>query len=278
MIELGKTQTLKVNRKASIGLFLGDGLNEEILLPNRYVPEGTGPGDELEVFVYNDSEDRPIATTEKPLAEAGQFAFLQAKSVSGFGAFMDWGLPKDLLVPHRQQAGRMKPGEFYLVYIMRDEITDRLLASTKWEKFLQEDVSALQEGDEVSLLIAEETDLGFKAIINQTFGGLIYHNELFQPLFPGSKAIGYIKKIREDGKVDVSLQKQGFENIGTSVQQLLQALESSGGFLALTDKSEPEEIYARLQMSKKTFKKALGTLYKQRLVELSATGIKYLGE
>ncbi|WP_080056208.1 CvfB family protein [Spirosoma aerolatum] len=281
MIEIGRINTLTALRQTSVGFFLGDlsdrktqDFNNDILLPNKYVPETLEIDDNIDVFVYTDSEDRPIATTLTPAIQRNEFATLQVVSITSAGAFLDWGLEKDLLVPHREQARPMQIGEWYVVFMYLDRRTNRLVASSKVSRFLDPDVSELQEGDEVQLLAYETTDLGVNVIINNRYKGLIYANEIFRTVQPGDPLIGYIKNIRDDGLVDVSLQKAGFENVEPNAQRILTLLKVENGFLPLTDNSPPEEIYKALEMSKKTFKKAIGTLYRERKIVLEEKGIR----
>ncbi len=274
MLEIGKLNTLTVLRPSPQGLYLGDEDAETaVLLPNKYVPEGLNINDEIEVFIYRDSQDRVIATTLEPMAMVNEFAFLQVREVTKFGAFMDWGLMKDLLVPFREQATKMKEGNFYVVFLYLDEQTDRVVATSKFARFFKRHDIRVQEGEEVDLLVYKTTELGANVIINNSYQGLIYKNELFQRVRYGHKLKGFIKKIREGNKIDVSLQKQGHLNIEPSAEKVLEELKRSEGFLGLNDKSPPQEIYNELQMSKKTFKKAIGGLYKQRLIRIEKSGI-----
>lgn len=273
MIELGKYNTLAITRKTAQGLYLGDPDVEEVLLPWKYAPANAKESDELQVFVYNDSEDRMVATTLEPKITLHQFAYLRVKDATAHGAFLDWGLEKDLFVPFREQPHKMQKGKSYLVYLYLDEESERLVASARITRFLNNKELSVKEGDEVELMIWESTDLGINVIINQKHKGLIYHNELFAQVQPGDVRRGYIGKIREDNKIDVLLQKPGYENIEPNIEKILQALRERGGFLPLTDKSEPHEIAKLLEMSKKTFKKAIGSLYKQRSIRLEEDGI-----
>lgn len=277
MIQLGKFSTLKAYRYKEQGMYLEDDHEDEVLLPNKYVPDGLDIGDEIEVFVYTDSEDRLIATTEKPKIVVGEFAYLEVVQVTKFGAFLDWGLEKNLLVPFSQQKRNMEEGEWHVVYLYCDEISDRLVASAKWHKFVDAKEISVKDGEEVDLLIAHPTDLGWNVIINNLHAGLIYNNEIFQPIHTGDRLKGYIKQVRPDNKIDVSLEQQGFVRIEPNAQKILEILKKEKGFLNLTDKSDPELIKRRLSMSKKTFKKAIGTLYKQRLVRLEKDGTYLVG-
>lgn len=272
IVEIGKYNTLEVLKETDFGIYLGDEV-EEILMPTKWVPEGIEVGDELEVFIYCDSDDRIIATTMKPKAEVGKFSFLKVSQVTSIGAFLDWGLEKDLFAPFKEQAQRMVAGNSYLVNVYLDEVTDRLVASSHINKFLELEEIELEEGQEVDLIIYEETELGYKAIIDNTYKGLIYHNEVFSRIAPGDKMTGYIKTIREDLKIDISLQKAGIESIEPNADKIYEVLKANDGKLPLHDKSDPAKIYASLQMSKKNFKKAVGTLYKKKLITISDSGI-----
>ncbi|MDF2455496.1 MAG: hypothetical protein K0R51_1489 [Cytophagaceae bacterium] len=276
MIEIGKRNRLIVLRNTSVGLYLGDEEGQDILLPIKYIPEGIDINDEIDVFVYRDSEDRLIATTLEPRIQLNGFASLRVKDVNDFGAFLDWGLEKDLMVPYREQMNRMRVGQYQIVYLYVDETTGRLAASNKLDRFLDPEPVGLTEGDQVDLLIWTETDLGYNVVINQKYKGLLYKNQIFSVVEPGDEVTGYIKLIREDNKIDVTLQKQGVAHIEDNAQIVLDRLKKNKGFLPLTDASSPEEIMDELQMSKKTFKKAVGTLYKQRLIKLEDNGITLL--
>lgn len=273
MINIGQYNALRVTRKTAQGLYLGDEEIEEVLLPWKYAPQETSISDELRVFVYLDSEDRMIATTLEPKITLHRFAYLPVKAVTQHGAFLDWGLEKDLFVPFREQRQKMIVGKSYLVYLYLDEDSERLAASSRLNRFLSNKELTVKEGDEVEVLIWEPSDLGMNVIINQQHKGLIYFNELHAQLQTGDVRRGYISKIREDNKLDVVLQKPGYENIEPNVEKILQKLRERGGYLPLTDKSEPHEIAKLLEMSKKTFKKAIGLLYKQRLIHLEDDGI-----
>lgn len=278
MIQQGKFNTLVAVRFTSVGAFLAESEEDEyedaILLPNKYVPDDLREGDEISVFIYTDSEDRLVATTRTPKIQRNEFAYLQCVAVSSVGAFLDWGLEKDLFVPFREQNKRMEVGRRYVVFLYLDHETDRLVASAKINRFLENEAFGLEEGQEVDLLVYEPTDLGFNAIVNNRYRGLLYGNELFRRLYPGDRLQGYIKRIREDNRVDLTLQKPGFGNIEAGAQQILDSLKARGGFLPLTDDSDPEEIYDTLKMSKKTFKRAVGTLYRQQRITIESGGIR----
>jgi predicted RNA-binding protein (virulence factor B family) len=275
MAILGRINRLKINRTVDFGLYLDGGSDGEILLPSRYVPEGATVGETLDVFLYKDSDDRWIATTETPLAMAGSFACLEVVEVNAVGAFLDWGLLKQLLVPFREQKMRMEVGRRYPVFVYVDYDTQRLTASAKIEKFVDESApEGLTEGQEVDLLIYKKTDLGWKAVVNQQYSGVLYENEVFQPISTGDVLKGFVKQIRPDGKIDLMLQKPGFEKVDDFSVRLHEALTAANGFLPFTDKSSADEIYLQFGVSKKTFKKAVGDLYKKRLITLEADGIR----
>lgn len=273
MIQPGKLNTLRVVKILDFGVYFDGGEMGEILMPTKWVPENTKVDDELDVFIYFDSEDRPIATTLKPKAMVGEFAWMKVKAVNRIGAFLDWGLDKDLLVPFKEQNAKMEEGRFYLVYLYVDPRSKRIAASAKLEKYLDIDPIDYEPDQEVDLLIWTKSDMGHKAIINQKHSGLLYFNEIFHDVMPGQMIKGYISRIRPDGKIDLKLQKTGYENIDQFSEILLQALEKSQGIIPLTDKSDPEEIYRLLGMSKKNFKKSVGLLYKRRWIRIDESGI-----
>lgn len=269
----GRFNTLRISKILDFGVYLDGEQLGEILLPMKWVPDHCRPDDPIDVFIYFDSEDRLIATTQKPYAQAGEFVLLKAKAVNETGAFMDWGLDKDLLVPYREQKAKMVEGRSYLIYVYPDPKSGRLAGSARLERFLDKDTSVLQPGEAADLIIWLKTDLGYKAIINHRYEGLLYENEIFTPLKAGQKMKGYIRKIREDGKADLSLQKPGFEKIDALSERLIELLKQSHGHLGLNDKSSTDEIYLMLGVSKKTFKKAIGGLYKKRMIRLDDDGI-----
>ena len=276
MIENGKNNVLKVLRHKSVGVFLGDNEGNDVLLPNKYVPENIEVDDEIDVFIYKDSEDRIVATTLEPKIKLNEFACLQVKEVNKFGAFLDWGLEKDLLLPFSEQNTRMQKDELIVVYLFLDEKTGRLAASTKIKKYCDNEKITVIVNEKVELLVFEKTELGVNVIINSSHIGLIYHNEIFQKIEIGEKLQGFIKNIREDNKIDVSIQKQGYENIEPNAKKILLELENNKGFLALTDKSNPAHIKSVFEMSKKTFKKSIGSLYKQKIIRIEKDGIYLL--
>lgn len=274
-MQLGKKNILKVLRKVDFGYYLDAEEYDSVLLPKRYAPENLQENDEIEVFIYLDSEDRIIATTETPLAEVGECAYLKAKEVNKYGAYLDWGLPKDLFVPYREQKMRMSAGKQYWVYLYIDQDTDRIAASAKIDKFLDRYNPPYSEGDEVSIQIHSKTDLGTKVIVDNLYWGIIYNNETFANLTIGETRIAYIKKIREDLKIDISLSKSGYQNKISDIEtNILNALEAHNGFLPLHDKSSSDDIKEQLSMSKKSFKMAIGGLYKAGKISIEENGIR----
>ncbi|MBI3519435.1 MAG: GntR family transcriptional regulator [Bacteroidetes bacterium] len=274
MIRLGKTNTLTILRQTPPGMFLGNDDNEVVLLPNKYIEPGFEVGNDIEVFIYKDSEDRLIATRLKPYVEVNQFAYLNVSEVSRVGAFLDWGLEKDLFVPFKEQKQKMLEGHSYVVYIYIDELTERIVASSKINKFISNEVLTVEQGEEVDLLVYNETDLGFTCVINGVHKGLIYHNDVFTDLSVGDQTKGYIKLIREGNLIDLSLQNLGFKHVLSSTEKILEYLTTHEGYLDLTDKSSPDLIERRFDMSKSTFKKSIGVLYRQRKVTLHEDGVR----
>lgn len=270
----GKFSKLHISRIVDFGVYLDGEQLGEILLPMKWVPEGSRPDDLIEVFIYFDSEDRLIATTKRPFAQVGEFALLRARAVNDVGAFLDWGLDKDLLVPYREQKSKMIAGKSYMVYLFADPKTGRLAGSAKIEKFIEEDTSELKAGDEVSILVWARTDLGYKAIINSRFEGLLYDSEIFTELAPGMKTTAWVVKVREDGKVDLNLNKPGYQKVDVLSEKIIELLKEHQGYIGISDKSEAEEIYLMFGMSKKTFKKAIGGLFKQRIILIEEHGIR----
>ena len=260
-IKLGRFNTLKVVKEVSFGLYLDGGEEGEILLPARYVPQGCKPGDELNVFIYLDNEERLVATTQTPLAQVGEFACLEVAWVNQYGAFLNWGLMKDLFVPFREQKSKMEVGRRYVVHVHLDEESFRIMASAKVEHYLSKEKPTYQPGDPVSLLVWQKTDLGFKVIVDNRYSGLLYENELFRPLQIGQRVAGYVKQVREDAHVE------DFATI------LLEYIRTNGGHTHLNDKSPADEIYDLFGISKKTFKKAVGDLYKKRLITVDEDGL-----
>ena len=274
MIKIGEYQTLSVIRARAQGFYLGDDDGEEVLLPLSHVPDDLGIDDKIEVFVYTDSEDVPIATTDKPLLTVGEFASLKVKDVNKFGAFCDWGLPKDLLIPFRNQEHRLKVGQNCIVYLYLDMLSDRLVGTCKLDAFLEKEaVQDLSMGQEVDVLVRGKTDLGYNVIVDQKYPGLVYKNEVHKPLRVGMSLKGYVKPIREDKKIDISLTPIGHQSIEPNAQKILEKLKENDGFLPFTDKSDPDLLRDEFGISKKLFKKAIGNLYRQKLVELKEEGI-----
>lgn len=267
MKELGRLSSLLINRFTANGAYLALHDGGEVLLPKSYLSGNEKEGEEIEVFVYTDSEDRPVAVTQKPLALLDEFAVLEAKEITKFGAFMDWGLPKDLFVPQAEMRKAMEIGEKYLVRICKDHKTERLIGVSKYEGFLIKDTQGFEEGQEISILVFEETDLGFKALIEENFEGLLYKNEIFQPVQPGDRLRAFVKKKREDGKLDLQLLPPGREKYEEGAEKILEVLKDRK-FLPLHDKSSPEAIKELLGMSKKHFKQSIGQLYKAKKIRI----------
>lgn len=272
MIKIGDDNTLKIARATSVGLFLTDG-EKDILLPNKYVPEQYSFGDEMVVFVYLDQEERLVATTLEPFIYINEFALLKVSYVNEVGAFVNMGLEKDLFVPFREQARPMQEGKRYLIHMYLDPKSNRLVGSSKLNQFLDNKDITVSIGEEVELIVSHITELGINVIINEKHKGLMYQNEVFEDFRTGDRIIGYIKNIREDGKIDVSRKKVGFSGMVESVDVVIEALAQNNGFLGLTDNSHPEDIKTVLNMSKKAFKKAVGMLYKEKKIEIKEEGI-----
>ncbi|WMX12582.1 S1-like domain-containing RNA-binding protein [Aureispira sp. CCB-E] len=279
MIELGKYNLLEVARSTPHGLYLEDKEGNDVLLPGKFIPEGTAVGDYLEVYIYRDNEERLVATTEEPKITLYEFASLKVSDVSEHGAFVDYGVGKDLFIPFREQKVAMEVDKYYLVYMYLDGQTDRLAGSTKIEQFLdlvdvEEDV--VEVGDEVLVTVWGRSELGTNVIVNNRYKGLIYANELFENLKVGMTRAAYIHRVREDGKLDIRLEKDGYAKVEDNAQKILNLLKKRDGYLLLTDKSSPELIKKQLGMSKKTFKKSIGALYKQKRISLEDRGIRLL--
>jgi uncharacterized protein len=279
MIQIGKYNTLTILRDTKVGLFLGnpekdpEGIHD-ILLPNKYVPNAFEIGEELIVFVYLDHEQRPVATTLEPYILLNEFSLLRVNYINQVGAFMDWGMEKDILVPFKEQARTMEKGKRYLVYLYMDEKTNRLVASSKTNQFLNNDVLTVEKGEEVDLIVSHITEIGINVIINEKHKGLLYKDEVYDDAIrTGDRMRGYIKNIRPDNKIDVALQVQGYQSIEPNAEKILNELRASRGFLRLNDNSHPEDIKTVLKMSKKTFKKAIGALYRDKVIEIKEDGI-----
>ena len=273
-IKLGEYNRLTIVKAVDFGLYLDGGDEGEILLPSRYVPKDCRIGDELDVFIYLDNEERIVATTQKPLAKVGDFAYLEVSWVNEYGAFLHWGPLKDLFCPFREQKMRMEIGESYIVFVYIDRESYRIAASAKIEHYLQKDTPPYTVGTETDLLIWQKTDLGFKVIIDNQYQGLVYEDQIFKRIHTGDRMKGYISQVREDGKLDVTLQPLGYQQARAFSDTLLQYLKNNGGFCDLGDKSDAEDIKRRFQVSKKTFKKAVGDLYKRCLIVLDEQGIR----
>lgn len=275
-MQIGEYNVLEALRQTDNGWYLIDEEKNEVLMPNKYIPENFTEGTTIRVFVYKDSEDRLVATTDTPLITLNEFAYLQVKQVNNIGAFLDWGMEKDLMVPFREQPQKMQEGKSYVVRMAHDIATDRLFATARINKYLISEHITVSEKDEVDAIILDETDIGYKAIIENAHLGLLYKSETFRHLEPGDRIKVWVKKIREDGKIDLSLEPLGYEKIEPNAQKILTVLEENNGFLPLHDNSNPLEISEFLEMSKKTFKKAIGNLYKQKLILLEDNGIKQI--
>lgn len=273
-IKLGEINTMTVVKKVDFGYYLDGGDEGEILMPTRYVPEGCKPGDKIDVFVYLDQDERPIATTLTPKAMVGEFAYLEVAWVNQYGAFLDWGLMKDLFCPFREQKMRMVKGNSYIVHVHLDKESYRIMASAKVEHYLSEERPQYRNGQEVDILIWQKTDLGFKAIVDNKFGGLIYKDQIFKYVHTGDRMKAYIKTVRPDGKIDLMLQPMGQQQTKEFSEALLEYLKNNNGYCNLGDKSDAEEIYERFQVSKKTFKKAVGDLYKRKLITIEPKSIE----
>ncbi len=276
-MKIGQTQILKIAEKNYSGLFLEDENGERAFLPKIFASEDAEVGSDMEVFVYQD-DDRLKATTEKPTAEIGEFAVMTCVQALPSGAFMDWGIIKDLFIPYQQQKLKILEGKRYLVYVYVDEKLGLITGTTKFKRNPQYEDLPFRKGDKVNLIIMGESELGWNVIINKKYIGLIYTSDVYKRLFPLSDEVGYIKSIREDGKIDVSLQPEGYDNIDEFQQVILEKLESNYGLLYLSDKSEPEEIKQELQMSKKNFKKAIGGLYRDKKIEILEDKIRLVNE
>lgn len=268
-LEIGRFNNLQVVKIADHGVYLEGGEEGTILLPNRYVPDGLGLDDWIEVFLYFDSDDLLIATTETPKAFVGSVQLLKVIDTNRVGAFLDWGLPKDLLVPYSEQQHPMRKGESYVVYVFHDHQTDRILASSKLNRYFEEEGSNFEPRQQVDLQITDKTELGYKAIINNQYLGLIFHGDAFRPLSLGERLPGYIKTIREDGKIDLIISQHSSQGDNSLEDQILAHLKHSGGVSNLTDKSDPDLIYRQFKVSKKKYKNALGALYKRKLIVIT---------
>ncbi len=276
MAEIGKMNGLPILRACNHGLVLDGGELGEILMPNRYIPNDWHAGDILDIFLMLDSEDRLTATSLKPKAMVDEFACLKVVSATDIGAFLDWGLPKDLFVPFREQNVELREGQTTVVRIYFDQISKRIAASAKLDRYLDNTPATFEDGEKVSLMIAAKTDLGYKSIINETHWGMIFSNDVFQPLEKGQRLDGYIKEVRPDGKINLTLQKMDANRFSSLADQIVNHLKEQGGFMPITDKSPPEEIYRLFEVSKKAYKRAIGSLYKKRLITFENNGTKLI--
>lgn len=279
MLKIGKYNTLRVARNVDFGAYLQDADGNEVLLPTRYIAQPLHPGDDMEVFVYKDSEGRPICTTERPFAQVGEFAYLQVSDVNQTGAFLDWGIMKDLLVPYREQKMKLSRGMVVLVYVYLDDATKRVVASAKIDKFLGNTYPRYRVGNKVKALVYKRTDLGYKAIVDDLFHGMIYENELFAPLEIGEAITAYVKQVREDGKIDLVLSGGNDGRIDALMERIMKRLANEPeGFLPISDSAAPETVRATFQCSKKDFKKAIGHLYRERKIVIADGGIRLVAE
>jgi len=275
-MKLGEYNVLTILRITTVGAYLGDEFDNDVLLPNKYLTQQMSVGEDIRVFLYNDSEDRLVATTETPDIILNEFAYLRVKEVTPYGAFLDWGLEKDLLVPFREQTNKLEEDKYYLIYLLLDASTDRLVATAKTNKRFSVDTEEIELNTEVELLICESFDLGVKVIVSGKYLGIIYHNDVNRRLRRGDTEKGFVYNIREDGKLDVRLDISGHLKIEPSAERLLALMKNRDGVLYLTDKSDPDDIRDQVGMSKKTFKQAVGNLYKSKLIALNTDSISII--
>lgn len=273
MIKIGNYNILRIARFVDFGAYLADDDNNEVLLPSRYVPDDAAVGDEIEVFVYTDSEDRIVAVTDRPYAQVGEFAFLQVAEVNRFGAFLEWGVPKHLFVPFSEQRPRMQAEGIYPVYLYLDHITKRVVASAKLEKFLGNVIPEYRPGDKVTALVWQHTPIGYKVIVDNLFQGMIYDNEIFAPLELEQTVTALVKAVRDDGKIHLTLGDKAAARVSDLAEDIIEKLREHGGSIGISDSSSPDEIKAIFHCSKKDFKKAVGKLYKERRILLEDGGI-----
>lgn len=278
MITIGEYNILSIIRESPQGLYIADDAGNEVLLPNRYVPESFKIWDQIKVFVYLDNQERPVATTEQPFITKDKFAMLRCNEVTKHGAFLDWGLLKELFCPFKEQVVKMKEGQWYLVYCYLDDSTGRLVASSRTNRFLDNSNLTVKKFDEVDLIISHPSEIGMNVIVNEVHSGLIFKDDIFQQLNVGDRLTGYVKNVRPDHKLDIALGKIGYRNIEPNAQIILDRLKSHDGFLPLSDKSSPEDIKTHLEMSKKNFKKAAGNLYKQKLIDIKPDGLYLISD
>jgi predicted RNA-binding protein (virulence factor B family) len=277
MVDIGKLNRLRVIRKTDTGVWLDGTGAGDIFMPNGHAETTCAVGEDVEVFIFPGPDDQLLATTNRPFAMAGEFALLKVASITPVGAFLDWGLKKDLLAPFGEQKEKMEEGKSYIVYVHIDKKTGRIVASSKLNRFLNKQPADFEEGRRVELLICSQTEIGYKAIIDNSRWGILYKNEVFQPLKKGQRLPGFIKKVRDDGKIDLCLQKPGHEKIGEVSDRIIDALKARDGFIAVTDNSPAETIYRMFGVSKKTYKKAVGALYKKRVISIEDNGIRLTG-
>ena len=279
MIQIGKTQKLTIARKKDHGFYLEDEEENDVLLPLKYTSEGQDVGDMIEVFVYCDSEDWEIATTEKPKLEVNEFALLEVSATTSIGAFCNWGMPKDLLVPFRNQKRKLKTGDKVVVYMYLDELSERLVGTTKHNKYLLKEADEnIKMGDRFEALVESKTDLGYKLILGNTYMGLLHHSDVHGSLKIGDRVSAYVKPLREDGKIDVSLDAVGYQHVDAEAAKILQMLKDNEGRLPYSDKSDPEAIRAAFNMSKKLFKKTIGGLYRDKVIQINKDSIELLAK
>ncbi|MCD8072132.1 MAG: S1-like domain-containing RNA-binding protein [Alistipes sp.] len=278
MIPSGSYHTLTVSRITDHGLYLTDG-EDEVLLPNRYVSLEDKVGDTKEVFVYHDSEDRPVATTERPLAVAGQAAYLKVVDMTGHGAFIDWGLTaKDLFLPNRNMVGRVEPGSSYVFYIYRDKLSGRAVATMLLREYVRNEEIPYKKGDKVQILVAQRTEKGYRVVVDNRHWGMVYDNQLFSPLSIGDRTEAFVRKITEDNRIDLSLQQEGYDQVRSSAMDLGRIIKKAGGFLEVNDGSEPSVVAQKTGMSKKVFKRAAGYLMKRGAISMDEKGIRLTDE
>ncbi len=273
-MELGKINILLAKRFAPQGLYLSDEEGNEVLLPNSRLPKKPELGTQLEAFVYRDSQERLIATLDKPLAQVGEIAGLEVMDVAPFGYFLNWGLDKQVLLPKREVRQSLKVGDYVGVFLYVDTLSERITASARLERHFNHKIDHLNEQDAVEAVVLQKERLGYLVTFGERFHGMIYHNEIFAPLQPGQRIKAFIRKLREDGKVDLILQPEGMDHVEPSAQKILDGLKAAGGHLPYHDKSDPKMIQQEFAMSKKTFKKAIGTLYRKKLIVIEDSGIK----
>ncbi|WP_346703089.1 S1-like domain-containing RNA-binding protein [uncultured Alistipes sp.] len=275
MLRAGHTETLTVSRISEYGIYLADEEHQEVLLPNRYTSLSDKIGDKKEVFIYHDSEDRLVATTETPRLKAGEAGFLRVVDKTPHGAFLDWGLHgKDLFLPNRNQQGGVLVGHEYLVYLYEDDITGRCVATEKLKAFVNNELISVKPREQVAILVASESPIGFRVVVNNRHWGMIYRNQIFQPVAVGDRLTAYVARITDDNRIDLSLQQSGIAQVRDSAEVLLRLLRENNGFIPLNDDSDPEEVRRMTRMSKKTFKRSLGMLLKRGLVETGPNGTK----